>query len=583
MKNIKKIWEILSKRQKNSFILLLLMTIVGMGLELLGVSAINPFVEAITNKQVLGNNESTTGKIYSLLGNPEYKNFLLILLAGLIGIYLAKNAYLLILYNFQFKFSYDTQRMMERELLGSYLQREYTFHLKYNSAELQRNIIQDVTGMYHTLSSGLSLITEGGVCLALFLYLLKLDKTITLGVVVFLALTFLVYSKLFGKRNSRIGVESRSASAKRVQWVQQSLGGIKEIKILGRESFFLKKYDENAAAFAKKQRQYQMAVSAPRPLMEAAGITALLGIIGFKLLRGVNAAYFIPTLSTFAVAAFRVLPSFGRISGAYGTIAFQKSAVEEVYNGIRMARKEVLSDDIKARGKEESLFLNKSIECKNVAYSYPESDKIVFKNVNITIPKNKSVAFIGPSGAGKTTLVDVILGILSPTEGVVLVDDCDIAQNIDAWHKMIGYIPQNIYLIDDSIRKNIAFGIDDEIIDDERIWQVLKEVQLYDFVKELDEGLDTYIGEGGARISGGQRQRIGIARALYTNPEVLVLDEATSALDSDTEAAIMDAINSLMGSRTMIIIAHRLTTVENCDIIYQVKNRKVVQTSLRKE
>ena len=193
------------------------------------------------------------------------------------------------------------------------------------------------------------------------------------------------------------------------------------------------------------------------------------------------------------------------------------------------------------------------------------------------------MAFIGPSGAGKTTLVDVILGILTPTEGEVLVDDKGINQNMDAWHKMIGYIPQTIYLIDDSVRKNIAFGIDDDTIDDNRIWEVLKEVQLYDFVNGLKDGLDTYIGEGGARISGGQRQRIGIARALYTNPEVLVLDEATSALDSETEAAIMDAINSLMGSRTMIIIAHRLTTVENCDVIYQVKGRKVVETSLDKE
>lgn len=582
MTNIRKIWKILNKRQKLNFIFLLLMTVVGMGLELLGVSAINPFVEAITNKNTLNDAESTTGKIYMLFGRPNYEIYLIILLAVLIGIYLVKNAYLLVLYNFQFKFSYDTQRTVEKELLGCYLKREYTFHLKHNSAELQRNVIQDVTGMYQTLSSGLIFITEGGVCLALFLFLLKLDKTITLGVVAFLALTFWLYSRLFGKRNNRIGVESRAASAKRVQWVQQSLGGIKEIKILGREPFFLQKYDENAAVFAKKQRQYQMAVNAPRPLMEASGITALLGVIGFKLMRGVSAAYFIPTLSTFAVAAFRALPSFGRISGAYGTIAFQKSAVEEVYNGIMNAR-DTDSQTSNVVETTNTLSMDKGIECRNVAYRYPDSDKMILKNVNISIPKNKSVAFIGPSGAGKTTLVDVILGILTPTEGEVLVDEESICHNLDGWHKMIGYIPQTIYLIDDSIRKNIAFGIDDDIIDDERIWEVLKEVQLYDFVKGLSNGLDTYIGEGGARISGGQRQRIGIARALYTNPEVLVLDEATSALDSDTEAAIMDAINMLMGSRTMIIIAHRLTTVENCDIIYQVKNKKVTETTLRKE
>ena len=582
MKNLGKIWELLDNKRKAMLMLLLVMTVVGMGLELLCVSAINPFTEAITAPESLYDESSILGKAYALCGSPEYVKFLITMLVALIIIYIVKNVYLLILYNYQYKFSYDTQRIMERELLSSYLQREYTFHLKHNSAELQRNILQDVTGMYHTLSAGLSLLTEGGVCLALFVYLLKMDKTITLGVVIFLAVTFGMYTLIFGKRNNRIGVESRGASAKRVQWVQQSLGGIKEIKILGRESFFLRKYDENAAVFAKRQRQYQMAVSAPRPIMEAAGITALLGVIAFKLLRGVNAAYFIPTLSTFAVAAFRVLPSFGRISGAYGIIAFQKSAVEEVYTGIMKARS-ISEGQIETFSNADKLTMDKGIECRNVSYSYPDSDKLVFKNVNITIPKNKSVAFIGPSGAGKTTLVDVILGILTPTEGEVLVDDKGINQNMDAWHKMIGYIPQTIYLIDDSVRKNIAFGIDDNTIDDDRIWEVLKEVQLFDFVKSLKDGLDTYIGEGGARISGGQRQRIGIARALYTNPEVLVLDEATSALDSETEAAIMDAINSLMGSRTMIIIAHRLTTVENCDVIYQVKGRKVVETSLDKE
>ncbi len=560
--------------------LLLIMTLIGTGLELLAVSAINPFVETINNPNILNNNEALTSKVYRILGEPGYTEYLIIMLAGLITIYIVKNAYLLVLYNVQYRFSFENQRLMERELLKSYLEREYTFHLKHNSAELQRNVLQDVMGMYHTLSSSMTLLTEGGVCLALFIYLLYLDKTITIGVVVFLILIFSLYTAIFGKRNSKIGIESRKAAAMRVQWVQQSLGGIKEIKILGREGFFLSNYDKNSAIYAKRQRQYQMTVSAPRPIMEAAGIFALLGIIAFKLLSGVNAAYFMPTLTTFAVAAFRVLPSFGRLSGAYGAIAFQKSAVEEVYNGIIKAREEKVENDIKATLKER-IEMKEGVFCKNVAFKYPESDKIVFKDVNIKIPRNQSVAFIGPSGAGKTTLVDVILGILPPVTGEVMVDDTNINHSMNAWHNMIGYIPQTIYLMDDTIRKNIAFGIDEDTVDDNRIWEVLKEVQLYDFVKGLPEELDTLIGEGGARISGGQRQRIGIARALYTNPEVLVLDEATSALDSETEAAIMDAINSLMGSRTMIIIAHRLTTIENCDIIYQVKNKKVRQTSLK--
>lgn len=582
IRNIGKIWELLNRKQKWLLILLLGMTLIGTGLELLAVSAISPFVESISTPEILNDETSITGKLYMALGTPEYVHFLIYMLVTLIVIYIVKNAFLLILYNFQYRFSYENQRLMERELLSCYLHREYTFHLKHNSAELQRNVLQDVMGMYYTLSSGLTFVTEGAVCLALFIYLLYLDKTITLGVVLFLITTFALYTVIFGKRNNRIGEESRRASAMRVQWVQQSLGGIKEIKILGRERFFINSYDKNAVIYAKKQRQYQMTVMAPRPLMEAAGISSLLGIIAIKLFRGVDATYFMPTLTTFAVAAFRVLPSFGRLSGSYGAIAFQKTAVDEVYEGIKKVREEKESLPEIAKGNEK-LDMKTGITCSNVSYKYPDSDKTIFKNVNISIPKNKSVAFIGPSGAGKTTLVDVILGILTPVEGDVLVDDISISKEMNAWHNMIGYIPQTIYLMDDTIRKNIAFGIADDKIEDSRIWEVLKEVQLYDFVKELPEGLDTFIGEGGARISGGQRQRIGIARALYTDPEVLVLDEATSALDSETEAAIMDAINSLMGSRTMIIIAHRLTTVENCDIIYQVKNKKVVQTTLKSE
>ncbi len=582
MRNSKRIWDILQRKQKIMLVLLLFLTVIGMGLELLGVYAINPFVTTVSNPEQLESKDSLIGTMYIILGKPEYTNFLIFMVVGLIIIYIAKNAYLVFLYNYQFKFAYENQRILETELLKSYLQREYAFHLKHNSAELQRNILQDVMGMYQTISSWLLMITESGVCLALFVYLIYLDKTITLGVVLFLGIVFGAYSKLFAKRNDRIGVESRGASAKRVQWVQQSLGGIKEIKILGREKFFLNSYDRNAAIYSRKQRQYQMSIFIPRPLMEAAGISALMGIIGIKLYMGVDPAYFLPTLSTFAVAAFRVLPSFGRITGSYGAISFQKSAVLEVCNGINEAR-EIKAGDKTDEGDKSGIDVRKGIACWDLSFTYPESDKVILKNVNIEIPYRKSVAFIGPSGAGKTTLVDIILGILSPTEGEVTVGDSDISGHLDAWHKMIGYIPQNIYLMDDSIRKNIAFGIDDDEIDDGRIWEVLKEVQLYDFAKELPDGLDTYIGEGGARISGGQRQRIGIARALYTNPEILVLDEATSALDTETEAAIMEAINSLMGSRTMIIIAHRLTTVENCDIIYQVKNKKVTRTTLKSE
>lgn len=581
MDNIKKILKLLSKKQKVNLAVLIVMTAFGTALELLGISAIMPFVELITNPQEL-NGDGFVAEIYRMLGSIPYNMFLIFLLLVLIAIYLFKNAYLIILYNFQYKFTYDNQRKLEDELLESYLYQDYSFHLKHNSAELQRNILQDVMGVVHTVLSYLQLLTEGSVCVIIFIYLLYLDKSITLGVVIILGLVFLGFNVFFKEKVKVIGEESRKSSALRVQWVQQSLGGIKEVKILGREKFFYDHYDENAAIYAEKQRKYQLSTTAPRPLMEAAGISALLFIIGIKLYIGVSATYFLPTLSTFAVAAFRILPSFGRVSGCIGAISFQKSAVNEVYEGIQHAKELQKSNSNQLEQEKDFIFEN-SIEINQMTFSYPETDKVILKNVDLKIEKNQSVAFIGPSGAGKTTLVDIILGILKPLTGGVYVDDRNIEENLQGWHQKIGYIPQSIYLMDDTVRKNIALGINDEDIDEDRIWEVLREVQLYDFVRNMEQGVDTFIGEGGVRLSGGQRQRIGIARALYHNPEVLVLDEATSALDSETETAIMEAINHLHGSKTILIIAHRLTTIRNCDVIYQVKDMKVIETTLDKE
>lgn len=569
---ISRILNVFTKKQKGQLVLLLFMTIIGSFLELLGVSAIMPFVNVAMNPN--GIQESTIlNTMYHLLNIESVNGFLVVLALSLVAIYVAKNTYLAILYNYQYKFTYDSQKILEGKLLSCYIYQNYTFHLSQNSAELQRNILQDVTGFFQSVLAFLQLLTEGFVCLTLFLYLLFTDVTITAGVAVLLSLFMIVFMGYFRKRIGSIGVESRGASAKRVQWVQQSLGGIKEIKILGREQYFLSSYTNNANIYAEKQRKYQLATVMPRPIMETLGIGSLLLIVAIKLMNGADISYMLPVLSVFAIAAFRLLPSFGRISGYMGTISFNRSAVEEVCTDIVEAERLLASYHEREEGAENITFLEE-IQIQDISFRYPNIEKNVLEHTTVIIPKNRSIAFIGPSGAGKTTLADILLGILEPQSGHILVDDTDVYKNLAAWHKKLGYIPQTIYLMDDTIRNNIAFGIAKEEIDEVRLKDALKESQLLEFVESLEDGADTFIGEGGVRISGGQRQRIGIARALYTNPEILILDEATSALDNDTEKAIMEAIDLLQGNKTLLIIAHRLSTIKNCDYIYEIKDGK---------
>lgn len=566
---IQKISSIFTKKQKIQLCGLLVMTIISTIFELLGVSAIMPFVNVAMNPDSIYENELLS-YFYYLFHLHSVNEFLILLAILLVCIYILKNGFLILLYGFQYRFTYQSQRVLEGQLLSCYIHQDYTFHLEQNSAELQRNILQDVGGFYQTVLTVLQLLTEGLVCLLLFFYLLYTDITITIGVAILLSLFMLVFMGYLRIRIRNIGAESRQANGNRVLWIQQSLGGIKEMKILGREQHFLSRYDKNAEIYADKYSKYQMATVVPRPIMETLGISSLLLIVAYKLLMGEDISYMLPVLSVFAIAAFRLLPCFGRISGYLGTIAFNRAAVDRVCEDSEQAKELLRKYQAREKGVSEIIF-QQDIQIQNISFRYPNTEKDVLTDTNIRIPRNKSVALIGPSGAGKTTMADILLGILEPQKGQVLVDGIDIYKNLDAWHQKLGYIPQTIYLIDDTIRNNIAFGIDADKIDEKRMIEAVKEAQLYDFIQELEEGLNTVIGEQGIRLSGGQRQRIGIARALYTNPEILVLDEATSALDNDTEKAIMEAIDMLQGSKTLIIIAHRLTTIKNCDYIYEIK------------
>ena len=574
---IKQFRYIFNRKQKAGLLLLLIAIIVGTFLELAGVTAIMPFIDVVMNPETI--DRKWYLKIpYESLNFQNTTVFIIFVAVVLIAVYILKNVYLCFMYYAQYRFTYDNRRKVATRMLNAYLKQPYSYHRIHPSSELMRNISTDTDRMFDCVLSILQLFTEGCVCVVLVVYLFIMDKSITIGVGAILSLFLLVFYRGFKKYLNHVGNENRKYAARITQWLQQSFGGIKEAKILEREDYFLNQFDYNYKKSASYDRKYRFLQVAPRPIMEMVFVAAILAVIIVKLLNGTQSAYFVSTLSVFVIAAFRLMPSMNRITNYMSVLMFTKGSVEKVYHDLQEVER--LEKNKPVETADVSLELKKEIQIRNLSFRYPDASENVLENISFTIPKNRSIAFIGPSGAGKTTLADIILGVLEPTAGQICVDGIDIQNCMSAWHKNIGYIPQSIYLMDASIRENVAFGIPEEQIDETCLRRALEEAQLKEFVDSLPEGLDTVIGESGVRLSGGQRQRIGIARALYNDPDVLVLDEATSALDNETEKAVMDAIDRLAGNKTLIIIAHRLTTITNCDVIYEVKDRQIKRVTL---
>ena len=405
-------------------------------------------------------------------------------------------------------------------------------------------------------------------------YLAITNIMLTGIVAVSLALCALVILFVVRKRTRRYGAENLDLNGKLIQYVKQAFEGIKEIKILNTEPFFLGEYNKTFARQAKITMKYRIVNSLPKYIIETVCIIGILGYMMIVQLTGSDFSTVVPQLAVFAFAAFRLLPYVNSIYVYSNAVMFYRVAVDTIYDELTAADQK---DNVPLiEEKIEPVAFENLIEVQDVDFSY-QSDKPIISNANFMIKKGDSVAFIGPSGQGKTTMADIILGLLVPQKGKILVDRQNIYDNIKGWHSIIGYIPQFIYLSDDTIRRNVAYGIEDKDIEDEKVWKALEEAQLKDFVESLTEKIDTYVGERGMRLSGGQRQRIGIARALYRDPSFLVFDEATSALDNNTEKEVMDAINSLHGTKTMLIIAHRLTTIEDCDHVFEIAETKVKQ------
>lgn len=577
-KILKKLNVLLDKRQKKIMVFLVFVMLIGAALELLGVGLIYQAAGVITDPDILENNE-LLAQIYDGLHMSSMTQFSMLIMASLIGVFAVKNGYLFFQNKLQFQFVYSNQFATSRRMMINFMQRPYEYYLNADTSVIQRSITSDVNNMYGLILSLLQLVSEMIVFVCLTVYCLTTDVVMTGTVAVLLVGVLMIIKCILKPVMRKAGEENQDYYSGLYKWIDQSVMGIKEIKVANKESYFINEYCKCGAGYVNAVQKYNLYNATPRLLIETVAIAGMILYMMLRIGQGTAVTEIMPQLLTLGVAAMRLIPSANRINNYLTSISYFEPFFMGVTDNLQEEiRDESVNYDEEAYRKKknvEKLPVKKEILLKEINYKYPNSEVLIFDKATMCIPVGKSVGIVGASGAGKTTVVDIMLGLLRLQSGQILADGVEVRDHYESWLKNIGYIPQTIFMIDSTIRKNVAFGCADEDIDDGKVWQALKEAQLDEFVKGLPEGLDTGIGERGIRLSGGQRQRIGIARALFEDPEVLVLDEATSALDNDTEAAIMESINHLHGRKTLIIIAHRLQTIEKCDIVYRVEDGHV--------
>ena len=569
MEMLRKINYIFSKKQKIQSVFLCIGLFIGALFELVGVSLITELVSIVTDPSKIHKNPMLKS-VYDLFGMREDRQFFLALVIGLIILYLVKNIFLLWINYVQYTFIYNNQLRLSGRLIDCYLKKPYTYHLDKNSAEMVRNVMLDTERFFQMLLSVFLMLSELLISLLLCVYLFTVDWFITVSVAVILGIFTAIYLLLFKNKAKEYGKINQIYDGKMHQSINQALGAVKDIKILHREKYFVDAFCGYGKKKMRAVRNNNVLGQAPKYVIETVCIGAILLVLVFKLYMGEDLSTMITQLAAFAVAAFKLLPSASKINNFANLIIFLKPSVDLIYRDIKDTE-DMKSFELTDAVTDFEIKDADAISVTGLTYRYPHTEKDVLKDVSLKIPLGYAVGLMGPTGAGKSTLADVILGILTPTSGTVCYGNMNVHEHPIKWSRKLAYIQQSIYLADETIRNNVAFGIDDDKIDEERVWKALEEAQIKDFVKSLPEGLDTMVGERGVRLSGGQRQRIGIARALYDDPEILVLDEATSALDNETETAVMEAIDNLMGRKTLIIIAHRLTTLRNCQKIFKVE------------
>ena len=578
LKIIKKMNLLLDKKQKRFMVLLVIMMLIGAVLETASISIVIPVVTLVMDQNAVENNE-LVHSIYELLGMDSVRNFTILVMLSMVFAFVLKNIFLYVQQKVLYHFVYTNQFRTSERMMKNYMRRGYEYFLNADTAVIQRSITSDVNNMYGLILALLQLVSEVIVFVCLAAVLLVAEPRMTIMISVLLVITLYIIKVILKPIMYKAGEDNQNYYSGLFKWISQTVTGIKEVKIGGKESYFVDEYIKCGKGYVDAVQKYTLYNNIPRLLIETVSVAGMIFYMLYLLLSGEDTKEMLSIIAAFGVAIMRLMPCANRINNQINNLAFFEPFFMGVSDNLQDEIGNDKADMTSLLPMEEKLPVEKEIVLKGVTYKYPNTDKLIFDHADLTIPVGSSVGIVGSSGAGKSTIVDVLLGLLRMQEGTIEADGVDVMEqkNYRKWLKNVGYIPQTIFMLDDTIRKNVAFGIPEEKIDEKRLWEVLREAQLDQFVESLPEKENTGIGERGVRLSGGQRQRIGIARALYEDPEVMILDEATSALDNDTEAAIMDSINRLQGRKTLIIIAHRLQTIEKCDAVYRVEQGKIVK------
>lgn len=581
LKSIKNIWDkynfILTASHKKWGIIVMVLTLMGSVLETLTVAAMMPMVQVIIAPQQLRENAIAAPIIARMKLDSDSA---LIWAVGIVVIiiFLIKNVYQLLLSYVRVRYSCKVQRELSVEMLESYMKRGYVFFLNTGTGELMRGMSSAISQCYTALYRVFRLVAEVTMIAFISVYIMVADIILAACIIVISVVCLTVVMLLSQKWIKKYADINYKYSAIVNKTLLQTFQGIKEILVMGRQKFFVDSYKENYIEQQKGIIGNTVATESPLYTIEEVCVTALIIAVCIRAITAEDASALLPQLSAFAVGAFRILPSLGRISAHFNAFMFCLPGINDTYDNFKEVRRNAENNNVlmEVSDKESALpkQFDEKLSVEHVSWKYSEGGEEVLEDISLDIFKGQSVAFVGRSGAGKTTLSDIILGLLIPQEGHIRIDGVDITNIKSEKSRLIGFVPQNVNLMDDTIRRNVAFGMRDEDIDDGLVWKALEQAQLKEFVEKSAHGLDTTIGERGVRFSGGQRQRLAIARALYNDPDILILDEATAALDTETETAVMESIDSLKSEKTLIIIAHRLTTIRNCDCIYKIEDGK---------
>ena len=572
---IKKIFSILNLSQKREFFLLIFLLFIGAILEMLGIGMLLPVLTSLTGENLSNYIYGEKILIFlSYIGLENKNEILIFFLLLLFLFYFIKTLFLSFAIWHESKFLYNLYANLTTQLFQRYLHQDYLFHVNRNSSKLIQNIIVDTDHfVFVFLFSFIMFITEILIILGISFVLFLIEPegfSIILLIFGILSIVYLIYTKRFIKD---WGIKRKHSQTLSIQHIQQGLRAIKDLKILGLEDKFVSYLKNQNDQFAEVGKKWFFLKNIPKNVLEFIALTALIFFIIIFLQFNNSLENIIITIGIFTVSAFKIIPSVSRLIGTFQNMRFSWISLDTIESDLSLK----INDKLKVNFNKKKLLFEKNICLKNLSFHYQYKDKLILKNINFEIPVNKTIGISGASGVGKTTLVDLIIGILKPSEGEILVDGNNINFTLREWQNNIGYIPQFIYLSDDSIKKNIALGVNEEEIDMNKIESAVHNSQCSEFIKNLPKKLDTTIGEQGIRLSGGQRQRIGIARALYNNPNLLVMDEATSSLDEKTENEIINSINLMRGKKTIIISAHKKSILKECDLIYKIEDNNIIK------